>query len=563
MKASIVDQFNRQLIRTKRDSKSDPEAKPFPSAEAKADPEAKPEADPEADPEAEPNAEALAVADPDPKPEAGPEAEGDPRQSIHDLSIEELQDLLHSINGKKLLKTSSSTPSRLPLGDHVLDLSRFQGASHLVKPSQGLINGIHGINTNINHHHSHTGSQKVVLGGDFLTDPLLRQKLSLNSVTRKNVPVPSKFNSVPVEAVKLLGQEPISSVFSLQNSDPMSEEFFRAQLSKQSNLAKPQNILSSSNQRPGGTMNSLRDGDMTSQSGQSNVESLGQNLKTGKQTNFLTDQEVMNLLRKSPEQSFTLSSSFSGLDNAGQGLGGQRTTRLLPSDQSLDAIFADTVRAREERQQLDRRQTPAPLAEPVNPGSTLGGTLTASQLTDDIVARVMEHLKHNKPGFQLPGDPSPPFPPPPPPPVPSLLPGQLGGVVVPPHDPLLINDHFPLPHNPLPPHHENRHHAGHNVHLPSHHGSHHQAIQDILHEHKAHHHLDHLDYDPHVELHVKPNPPKPHYDHPPHPEPVITKTEVEAPPGCKAYSTKTCKKIPKVHSEKVPVPKCYDVPKVT
>ena len=43
---------------------------------------------------------------------------------------------------------------------------------------------------------------------------------------------------------------------------------------------------------------------------------------------------------------------------------------------------------------------------------------------------------------------------------------------------------------------------------------------------------------------------------------MITKTEIEAPPGCKAYSTRTCKKTPIAIPEKVPVPKCYDIPKV-
>ena len=61
--------------------------------------------------------------------------------------------------------------------------------------------------------------------------------------------------------------------------------------------------------------------------------------------------------------------------------------------------------------------------------------------------------------------------------------------------------------------------------------------------------------------------PEPHgVHHPPqpvhHPDPVIIKTEIEAPPGCKAYSTRTCKKTPIAVPEKVPVPKCYDIPKV-
>ena len=43
---------------------------------------------------------------------------------------------------------------------------------------------------------------------------------------------------------------------------------------------------------------------------------------------------------------------------------------------------------------------------------------------------------------------------------------------------------------------------------------------------------------------------------------MIIKTEIEAPPGCKAYSTRTCKKTPIAVPEKVPVPKCYDIPKV-
>ena len=43
---------------------------------------------------------------------------------------------------------------------------------------------------------------------------------------------------------------------------------------------------------------------------------------------------------------------------------------------------------------------------------------------------------------------------------------------------------------------------------------------------------------------------------------MIIKTEIDAPPGCKAYSTKTRKKTPIAIPEKVAVPKCYDIPKV-
>ena len=96
-------------------------------------------------------------------------------------------------------------------------------------------------------------------------------------------------------------------------------------------------------------------------------------------------------------------------------------------------------------------------------------------------------------------------------------------------------------------------------HLP-HQTKHHAVIQDIVNLHKPHT----LHYNPTEELHVKHNPES--YAAPPepvhHPEPVITKTEIDAPPGCKAYSTRTCKKTPVSIPEKVPVPKCYDIPKV-
>ena len=148
-----------------------------------------------------------------------------------------------------------------------------------------------------------------------------------------------------------------------------------------------------------------------------------------------------------------------------------------------------------------------------------------------IISKVMEHLRNNRPEFQLP--PPPPAIPPAPPVEPSILHGQLGGVLVPPHDKNTINDHFPLPQNPLPIHHEGP------LHLSDHLKSHHKVIENSLHDHKAN-----LGYDPHVELHVKASP-QPHQENihhhhdshnalpPKHPEPIITKTEIEAPPGCK------------------------------
>lgn len=77
-------------------------------------------------------------------------------------------------------------------------------------------------------------------------------------------------------------------------------------------------------------------------------------------------------------------------------------------------------------------------------------------------------------------------------------------------------------------------------------------------------HLDHHppDHHPQPQLVDLPDHPPHSKPHPPLPPPTVTKTEVPAPYGCKAYSTKTCQKVPVVVPEKVPVPRCYDVPKV-
>ena len=520
LKASIVDKFNKQLIRSKRDSKSDPEAEPFP------------------DPEAEAEATALAIA------EAIAEAHPESRHSIHDLSIEELQELLHSINGRKLI--NKPQPQRPALGEHVLDLSRFEGASPL---AAGHLD-THGVQLQTPHNNN-----KQVLGGDFLGDPVLRAKLRLSS------------QSPGVDALTLLGPEPTGSVLRFQSEGSLVNKLFNNNPSppQQSFVSKPQNILSSGSPSLLSTIQNIDNvGHGPDHSSQLQLDKTF--VRMGKQnTNFLSDDQIDAINEKFRNQA--------------------------SSNNNLDMIFKNTGAGVSDELELGRRQVSS---VEVSDPPLLGGRLTASQLTDDIVARVMEHLRNNKPKFQLQTAPEPAIPPilppvpdlglgdlPPPLPPPDLHPhphapgGQLGGVLVPPHDHNIINDHFPLPVNPLPPHFEQHHPL-----------SHHQTIQDALHHHKQKIHHDvhhahhpppdhHLDYDPHVELHVKPNPPHhnhyepPHLDHyepaeepVKHPEPVVTKTEIEAPPGCKAYSTRTCKKIPIVVPEKVPVPRCYDVPKV-
>ena len=77
-------------------------------------------------------------------------------------------------------------------------------------------------------------------------------------------------------------------------------------------------------------------------------------------------------------------------------------------------------------------------------------------------------------------------------------------------------------------------------------------------------HLDHHppSHHPQPQLIDLPDHPPHSKPHPPLPPPTVTKTEVPAPYGCKAYSTKTCQKVPVIVPEKVPVPRCFDVPKV-
>ena len=523
LKASIVDKFNKQLLRTKRESKSDPAADPFPGPEAAAAAAAEAEPLAVAEPEAAAAAEAEAEAEAGAEAGAEAEAEGDPRHSIHDMSIEELQQLLHSINGKKLL--SRPRPPAPSLGSHVLDLARLQGGAKL--------GGGSSLVTSVRQHapppprprHQALGGHEVVLGGDFLGEPAVRDKLSLGGGAGRR----------PLDALTLLGHKPATSVFSLQHQD----NILGGQVSRQPDPGTQQQLLAPGTRTAAG----LSLATLPSQQQQQDTE-----LRAGKQTRFLSDDQIVEMLRQSPHQSIKLSSRFPGTEEDSSGL--VTSSRIVPADPGLDAIFSDGLGSLASAQQVER-QVAAP--------AQLGGALSASQLTEDIVAKVMEHLNNNKPQFEFPS--SAPAPAPAPAPV---LPPQLGGVVVSPERGT-INDHFPLPHNPLPPHHEHRHTVVHD--FPPHHGSHHQVIQEALlghhqshapHLHHLHHSTEPLGYDPHVELLVKPSPTPAHPAAPApppqlqHPEPVITKTEIEAPPGCKAYSTRTCKKVPVVVPEKVP-----------
>ena len=127
-------------------------------------------------------------------------------------------------------------------------------------------------------------------------------------------------------------------------------------------------------------------------------------------------------------------------------------------------------------------------------GLVAGSAERAVATKDDLVNRVIQHLKENQPLLSFPNSPTLGHPNP-------LLPA-------------VHLDHHPPHHHPQPQ----------LVELPDH------------------------------PPHAKP--------HPPLPPPTVTKTEVPAPYGCKAYSTKTCQKVPVIVPEKVPVPRCYDVPKV-
>ena len=407
-----------------------------------------------------------------------------------------MQSLLHSINGGKLLKSSS--PPQRPVGSHVLDLSAFRGTANLdFQTNSGAVPRLQALQSQSLF--TAPSRQREVLGGDLLTDLMSRDRNHHRDTPR------------PVSAVSLLGNSPTTSV----RLDQLSDE------------ALLSNLL---------------------QSDRTNINNfLGDNNRRGKQTQLLTNEEIQQLMRSSPLDDLSVQSTFSEVENLKPSpLSFSSPTSFSSAGLRSDQIFAGE--GRDEKQAVATRQVGA---------AFLGGRLDTSVITDEVVSKVMEHLRLNQPEFQIP-----PVAPPPPPPPPALLqPGPLGGVLVPPADPNIINDHFPLPKNPLPPHHHHRRPQPSNQHL-HHHTLHHATIQDIVNLHKP----QPLHYNPKEELHVKHNP-EPHDVHHPakpvhHPEPVITKTEISAPPGCKAYSTKTCKKTPIAVPEKVPVPKCYDVPKV-
>ena len=205
LKASIVDKFNKQLIRTKRDSNSEPD--PFPHPEAVAEPDANPKPVAVADPDPKAIADAVAKAIAVANAEAA--ARGDPRLSIHDMSIQELQDLLQSLNKNKVIKSSSQRPA---LGEHVLDLSRFKGTSKLTETGNSQQFDFHSGSQSILSTPSHQNSHRL-LGGDFLGDPFIKGKLT--SVSPKKSP----------DSISLFGSKPKNSVFSIQNQEPLRDDF--------------------------------------------------------------------------------------------------------------------------------------------------------------------------------------------------------------------------------------------------------------------------------------------------------------------------------------------------
>jgi len=682
LKASIVQKFNSQLQRSKRESRSEPDAKAFPRpkpiplaeaiAIAEADAEAEAEAEAEADAEADAAAEAAAEAEADPEAQADADAEaqnlrfgnfGPPppklrRTTIDDLSIDELQSLLHSVNNGKLLRDERPPPT--PLGSHVLDLSRLSGGlggsfekhqdftntaslGGVLRNQQvrGSLSRVNGMDGDFISKANRPLSNSNVLGGDFLDDPGLKERFRILDSENKHS---TESNSDRLSSIDftVMGNIPSSSssFSTLQGSqastfmddhmmmsnfgqDASQSQTFRSSTNSQASLGNNANLFSQSNEE-------RRQAKQSSIISDDDLLAIMSNPRISSQLDQVTSMsDLVDIINKEKENNFV------GGSNSGF-----QSDRLL-----IDSTL-------QERINLGRRQT-----EPL----TLGGKLDTNTLSDDIVAKVIEHLKNNKPEFQLKStglrqeNNNPPLPSIGAPFSQTSFGGSFGGSLVSPFDTSIANDHFLLPKNPLPSHHDDKHliltpqphqhHGSHHKlhplpplhhdthhfvtplpHLEPHHGSHHKLISDILHHtpshhahhefpvehHREHHDIGHItphepphherhpvsiydaphkhiqkephrlphqksNHDPHYKPHHKAHH-DPHHDshhdphhdphhephHEPHykPKPVVTKKEVPAPYGCKAYSTKTCQKVPIVVPEKVPVPRCYDVPKV-
>jgi len=98
------------------------------------------------------------------------------------------------------------------------------------------------------------------------------------------------------------------------------------------------------------------------------------------------------------------------------------------------------------------------------------------------------------------------------------------------------------------------------------HDIHHQTIHHSdLHPHIHHHHPDlqvlHQEHQTHHSHHEVPEPAHPDV-HLSKPVPTVTIVELPAEPGCRSFSTKTCRKVPIVVPKKVPYEECRKVPAV-
>ena len=113
-----------------------------------------------------------------------------------------------------------------------------------------------------------------------------------------------------------------------------------------------------------------------------------QNVGSLKESNFLTDEEVMSLLKTSaPHQTLKLTKSVSEPEsfNSPRFISSDtRTkTRLIGSDSesNLDKMIFSDLSSTNDKLKIGRRQTLIDSTEP------LGGVLSPEQLTEDIVAK--------------------------------------------------------------------------------------------------------------------------------------------------------------------------------
>ena len=484
--------------------------------------------------------------------EAEPEAVRGTRQvlqsakgvtSINDLSVNELQGLLNSVNNGILLRDSHGSPPAL--GSHVLDLSLLSqhqqqhgqhsesnrpalGMAFEPSPALTLVDGFQPSQAAFHGSRASSGGGLLDLGSfhntlsvepkseDLSQDVLLQDPVVQDRLQSLRMQQPTEV----VEEEKMKSEQDSGLMSDAELLALMSSPMVAANLDKVSSMEDLVALINAERTRQGNSGDSSNE--EVERGGKSlplddsqsfeNVLSATSNQNPFErqlllspspsvQEGSLARTRIVNNLPSSINfpRSADLLGSLSGSPTA------QPFHNTLPFHASLPSprpTLASLVGSLEGLGGLGKPALGGPVKIPLggsvsDPHNSALGSLVvgkADATKEDLVNKVIQHLKETQPLLAFPNSPT------------------LGKP------------------NPILP----------SVHVDHHAHDHHP--KPLL--------VDLPDHPPHSE------------PHPPLPPPTVTKTEVPAPYGCKAYSTKTCQKVPVIVPEKVPVPRCYDVPKV-